>query len=168
MRITTSLGCVGQYKPQCRVKQVPYSTLSCITPSQINEFLYNLPVYRTYLQRFCHKEELLARLFHVWLTWLQRHKVTEKNRVTNGSSFVSHLFIWWNIWIKTLFDIPESRKDRTCNATWFGNQANISWQFGGQLLWSMGSIATDSICIWGSSHSSWNCNGNKHVKKIYM
>lgn len=76
--------------------------------------------------------------------------------------------IWWNIWIKTLFDIPESRKDRTCNATWFGNQANISWQFGGQLLWSMGSIATDSICIWGSSHSSWNCNGNKYVKKIYM
>lgn len=61
-----------------------------------------------------------------------------------------------------LYILPESRNDRTCKATWCGNQDNMSWQFGGQLLCSTGSIATDSICIWGNSHSS--CKMKINVK----
>ena len=61
-----------------------------------------------------------------------------------------------------LSTLPKSRKDRMCNATWCGNQANISWQFGGQLLWRTGSMATDSICIWGNSHSSCKIRKKLH------
>ena len=62
-----------------------------------------------------------------------------------------------------LSTLPKSRKDRMCNATWCGNQANISWQFGGQLLWRTGSMATDSICIWGNSHSSCKIRKKNYI-----
>ena len=101
-------------------------------------------------------------------TWPHLESTTCNNNVFNNKVFIKkhpiklHMKMnkyEWLLEVKnslliSWFLLPKSRKERTCIATWCGNQARMSWQFGGQFLCKIGSMAMESMCICGNSHSS--------------
>ena len=65
--------------------------------------------------------------------------------------------------IVLLFDSPGSRNPIILNTIPGGNQESKSWQLCGQLWCRMGSISTDSRCIWEQFDIPWE---GTHWRKI--